>query len=431
LKEREDLIFTALSNFLRIITGPLTLLFIPRYLNSIEQGYWYFFGSLSALSILADFGFSNIVMQFTSHEKGLNYEDQDKAGKVGNKSTRISSLLKYAVFFTLKWSIWVFLGILLLGIFFLFNDDKLDFLLSWVIFSFGSFLSLNASTILSFLEGYGEIAFVQKARILSSLISSLVLLCILYFGGGIYALSYSILLASSVLIFVIFYRYGGYLIDLFTNGKSSDHDWGKEFSPLLGKYFVSFFSGYLIFQLFVPLSKFRFGIEFSGKVGITFALFTAIFTLSNVWIYTIMPRLSELSAIREFSVSRRLFNRRFTLMILTYLGSLVVFCIILIFVLPLLHFEYLTERFLSIESFIILAIVFLCQLVINSWATAIRALKREEFHYLSLVLAIYIPLTTWFSSNYLSEKYFLIGFLTAYLWSVPWAYRLYRRFIKS
>ena len=47
---------------------PLILLSIPFFLTPEVQGFWYTFISLAALSVLADLGFSNIILQFSAHE---------------------------------------------------------------------------------------------------------------------------------------------------------------------------------------------------------------------------------------------------------------------------------------------------------------------------------------------------------------------------
>jgi len=52
--------FTLTNSLWRIVSGPVTLIFIPLFLTPEIQGYWYTFGSLAALSIFADLGFTTI-----------------------------------------------------------------------------------------------------------------------------------------------------------------------------------------------------------------------------------------------------------------------------------------------------------------------------------------------------------------------------------
>ena len=46
----------------------IILVFVPLFVTPEIQGFWYTFGSISALSIFADLGFTTIVCQFAAHE---------------------------------------------------------------------------------------------------------------------------------------------------------------------------------------------------------------------------------------------------------------------------------------------------------------------------------------------------------------------------
>lgn len=65
---QRDLLSTLINSLWRIISGPVMLLAIPYFLTPMEQGFWYTFTGLAALSIFADLGFTTIVLQFSAHE---------------------------------------------------------------------------------------------------------------------------------------------------------------------------------------------------------------------------------------------------------------------------------------------------------------------------------------------------------------------------
>ena len=56
-KSLSDILATFFNQAWRLIAGPLMLLLIPLYLTEEQQGYWYLFGSVAALSTFADLGF--------------------------------------------------------------------------------------------------------------------------------------------------------------------------------------------------------------------------------------------------------------------------------------------------------------------------------------------------------------------------------------
>ena len=66
--KNSDFRASLINSLWRIVAGPVMLLFIPLFLTALEQGYWYTFTGIAALSIFADLGFTTIVLQFAAHE---------------------------------------------------------------------------------------------------------------------------------------------------------------------------------------------------------------------------------------------------------------------------------------------------------------------------------------------------------------------------
>src|SRR4051794_25717994 len=61
--------FTILARFWSSAAGFLTVALIARFLSPAEQGLYYTFGSLVALQIVFELGFSVVIMQMASHER--------------------------------------------------------------------------------------------------------------------------------------------------------------------------------------------------------------------------------------------------------------------------------------------------------------------------------------------------------------------------
>src|SRR6202166_3673927 len=61
--------FTILARFWSSAAGLVTLTLIARFLSPTEQGYYYTFGSLVALQIIFELGFSFVILQLASHER--------------------------------------------------------------------------------------------------------------------------------------------------------------------------------------------------------------------------------------------------------------------------------------------------------------------------------------------------------------------------
>ena len=61
--------FTVLARFWGSAAGLVTVLLIARFLTPAEQGYYYTFGSLVAIQMIFELGFSFVILQMASHER--------------------------------------------------------------------------------------------------------------------------------------------------------------------------------------------------------------------------------------------------------------------------------------------------------------------------------------------------------------------------
>src|SRR5438045_8803150 len=61
--------FSVLARFWSSAAGLVTVALIARFLSPPEQGYYYTFGSLVALQIIFELGFSFVILQLASHER--------------------------------------------------------------------------------------------------------------------------------------------------------------------------------------------------------------------------------------------------------------------------------------------------------------------------------------------------------------------------
>src|SRR6202795_450224 len=60
---------TVLARLWSSAAGLVTVALIARFLSPAEQGYYYTFGSLVAVQIVFELGFSYVILQLASHER--------------------------------------------------------------------------------------------------------------------------------------------------------------------------------------------------------------------------------------------------------------------------------------------------------------------------------------------------------------------------
>jgi hypothetical protein len=69
--------FTVLARFWSSAAGLVTVLLIARFLTAAEQGYYYTFGSLVAIQMIFELGFSFVILQMASHERARLFISAD------------------------------------------------------------------------------------------------------------------------------------------------------------------------------------------------------------------------------------------------------------------------------------------------------------------------------------------------------------------
>jgi hypothetical protein len=149
--------------------------------------------------------------------------------------------------------------------------------------------------LLSFIEGCNSVGEVQKIRFLISFFTVISTVCLLFLGTELYALAISLFIGALSGTSLIFYRYINMLKQLYNLSLNLVHNWKKEILPLVGKYAISWISGYFIFSIFTPIAFHYYGTIQSGQVGLSIAVCTAIFGIANIWMTIIIPKINILS----------------------------------------------------------------------------------------------------------------------------------------
>ena len=424
----KDIFSTFLNLFWHLISGPIMLLLIPFYLTPEQQGYWYLFGSIAALSTFADLGFSNIVLQFSAHEYAF-LEINNEGYLLGTESNlkKISSFFKFVIIWLRNICSVAFPVIVCVGVIFLARDKVLSiYLLPWLIYALGSLINFFNNTILSFLEGMNQISKIQKTKFIVAFFNTLIIAAGLLLQINIYSLSFGMLLSSSFMFFTIFKTYGKIVKQMWKESKTFSYPWKKEILPLFKKYILSFVSGYFLFQIYTPLMHLFHGAEYSGKVGITMSLVTAAFQLANIFIYTITPQINMLIEKKDWKMLDNLFRNRLLLSLCSYIFLWGCFAIFVYFFADFAFIPQILSRFLSYKGISILVFCYFIQLFVNSWAVYLRGHKQEPYWLTGIFAAVWVFLLTLLAGKMLSPDLFFIGLLSQYIWGLPVSYIIYR-----
>lgn len=427
-KVKEDLLFTFANQIWRLVSGPITMLLIPLMLSEEQQGYWYLFGSISALSVFSDLGFSNIILQFSAHEYAFLHFTNE--GFLGGEKTNLQKLGKFFRFVT-KWiftiSLPIFPIIFLIGIFFFLKDKVLTvYLLPWTLYAVGSYINFISNSILSFFEGLDKVSTIQKIRLKASILYTVMITLILIAGGYIYALAIGMLLSALFVFISIFREFGKILKQLLKISESFFYDWKKEVFPLFMKYAISFASGYFIYQIYTPLMHYFHGPVYSGKIGISIALVSSINGISYIWLYTITPKINMLISQKKWNILDSLVRKRTILSLGTYLCIVLILFIFLIFFRNFWVIPKIIDRFLPSVPLIICLGSYFINLLLSSWGLYLRGHKKELFVIPSVIYGIGVMISTYLFGKFMPPVWFFTGFLICTICMIPVDYIIYR-----
>ena len=423
-----DFKHTLINQLVRLFSGPLILLLIPIYLTAPEQGYWFTIVSLAALSVFADLGFTTIILQFSAHEFAyLKFDDNKQIIGPSKYLERLSSLLHFSLKWSFKISMIAFPIILVIGYYILSqkNSQGIIWTYAWLIYGSASILIFLNNIVISFIEGCNSVGDMQKIRFLITISNSIVIIIGLVLGFNLYALSFALLISSLIGAFLIYSRYSTMLKQLYYMKIISVYNWKEKILPLLGRYSISWISGYFIFSIFTPLVFHFYGPELAGKIGLSTALWVAVFGISNIWITVILPKINMYISKKNYKDLNNIYYKHLTLSIVTFILGIVVFFILYYSFIN--KYEFL-HRFLEPFAMIFLALGWLGQVIINTLAVYIRAHKVEPLVIPSVVTAIYIAITTLLIIKYLSFDYFFLGFLSSYIFGIPWIIIIFLRY---
>lgn len=425
MKINKDLTNTMINSLWRVISGPVMLLAIPFFLTPLEQGYWYTFSGLAALSIFADLGFTTIVLQFSAHEFAYL--------KFGKKNILIGDnkhLWKLSSFFrfTISWLrriVCIVFPLIMIGgyIFLSLKPADIHWQIAWILYSIASAGAFFNSALMSFFEGCNSVGLLQSVRFRVAVCSTLTSLFGLAVGWNIYALSLSLLVNVLIgMTYIVFY-FSQPIRQMWKISSVDCYDWWPEFSSLIWRYAISWCSGYFIFQLFTPLAFHFHGVEFSGKIGISIAMWTAGFSIANTWITAIMPRMNMLVSERKWPELDCLFQRNLIRTLLTmFLGGISYFVLYYLLGDSVSFFRRVLDPF----NMFILFISWMLQMWVNSIASYLRAHKKEPLMQISFISGIWVAITTVVFAKFFSQEYMFMGFLSQFAFSIPVVYRIYR-----
>jgi len=388
--------FTLINKAFGMIKIPITTYLIIRCLNSGEQGYWYTFLSLGALTVFAEMGFLNIISQFISHEFAYLTENND--GIISGPDEKIERFISFIHFALKFYSFIIPIALCLLtfigSAFLKHSGGNFSIILAWIMYSITGALTLLVSLCGSILTGCNKVANVQKSTFFSSVINSLGLWTVLLLGFKLWGLFAGTLLniISSIILF--------YLVSpnlwkqIFHSKPLKPYNWFSETLPLQWRYALSWISGYFIFQFITPVTLNYAGAEAAGRMGLSISLVWSVMMVAIAWPSTKTPLFNMFIAKNERESLDKLFNITLKQSVLVFCAGSFLLLLICTYLFPLFHWD---KRILSPIEIFLLIITALMSVLASNWAVYLRSHKQEPYMLPSVIGATLTGIAIWLS----------------------------------
>ncbi len=356
------------------------------YLTLEDQGLWYTFISLGALTMLVDLGFTSIITQFISHEFAhLTFEN----GKLTGKEKRLNSifsLIHYSIKFYSYIVLFASILLVLFGIYY-FRSEKISVFFLWLLFSISSSLSLYSSLLLSIFQGLDNFKETQKIILFSSILMTVCIWLMLFFDFSILALAIGNLINIFLQLIFSYARAPIFWRQVMQYKIVEKVNWASSIKSLQIKYGFSLFSGYIIFYLFTPVLNNYFGSAIAGQYGMSMSLVSSISLLAGGWVVSSIPKYNILVSQKKYLELRDLFTKSVFSAILVHVLTSLILVVGIYFI--LIHTKY-ENRILSVENVIVLLFISFIQSLINYLAIYLRSFKEEPFFLLSIFNALLV-----------------------------------------
>lgn len=429
------ILYTSSARIIQGLGSVISVLLVVKYLTSIEQGFYYTFGSIVALQIFFELGLNGIITQYVAHEaSNLQWKNDTTLSGEYKYMSRLSSLLHFSAKWYLFFAIILLISLITVGFIFFKRYDSTNGLViwatPWIILAVGTGINLLIAPIVAFLEGLGKVKEIARIRLIQQIVILAIVWGGLIFGAKLFVPGIGSLAGAIILIsLLIFSKYIKVLKNIWEIKIVEKIIYQKEIFPYQWKIALSWISGYFIFQLFNPVLFATEGAVVAGQMGMTLAVLNGILSLSLAWITTKVPLFSGLIAQKNYSQLDKIFNKTLKQSVLINFSALV-FMALTIFLIRFFNIglsgKPLGNRFLNYIPLIFMMIpVFLNQYV-TAWATYLRCHKKEPLLINSVVGGILCLFSTVLLGKYFGVNGVTSGYCLISLLMFPWTYYIFK-----
>ncbi len=369
---KKESMYSMLSTSFKLLSGPLAIILITTKLSPIEQGVYYMFLSLSAIQWVFELGITTCMVQYISTSEN----DKEKRRYINFLSLFISISSMFLFVFLYYFSFYVF------------SDINVDLWFEpWLLYV--SFICLNLfyNILIVIEEGFGNIEYVYKTKMLSAIAYSTTLIASLFLDFYLF----SLFLAQLSMFIVVYYRERHLNKWVFCKEIFSSYTELREtfweVIPFQYKLSVIWIAGYLYWNSFQFLFFKYVSPELAGYFGATNGVFGAFSMIAISLVSTQRARWGKINEVAGYSHTYNLFKKESGKGLCLYVLLSLLF-ILFFFYIPL---PFLKERLLPWTMLVLLCLFRFCILFQEFILIYLRTFKDEPLYKTTLVNYMLLP----------------------------------------
>lgn len=301
-----------LTRFWSGLSGPVTVVLLSRNMPPDVQGFYYTFAHLMGLQVFLELGLFTVLLNLGSHEWAQL--SLDVRGEVVGPPASLSRLACLGRFSALWFGGAMVLFSLVVGLlgwrlFAASPDSGVAWRGPWIALLVLAALQGWAMPFHTLLEACGQVAPLQRLRLVQAVLGSLVFWWALAAGWGLWATLTAGLVILARDIYVLGFRFRGLMVAFLRRPEGDRIDWRREILPWQWKLAALGPSTYLSFGVFTPLLFHLRGAVEAGRLGMSLQLVNLSLSLAGSWFVTTLPTLGLLAAKGEHREVQKTWRR--------------------------------------------------------------------------------------------------------------------------
>lgn len=358
-----------------LFSGLAFLAVLPYYLDEMALGIYYSLLGLLNLYIIGDLGLSSALVNYISHNI-LNDEFDNSANSV--RCSNLLVIFKFAFIWLLLSFIFIFFLVSFLSHFVLIKVSFEHTILFSTSLGLASAFSLSYFIALSILEGSGHIVKVFKAKLLFTILTTVLQVLLIILGYGVYSLTAAYVISLIAIIPFLVNSISEVIAPVKKYKKSTPTiSIRKDVFPFQLRVSISWIFGYVPWQTIPTVILVFLSAEWAGKFGLANQIVIAVSGTAFVAVQSIVPKLGHLISKGDKQKAWRIF-------IVASIISLALSILGYVFVILCLKFGeawgYIKlDRFLPINMLMIYMILIFVNWYVFSIAAFGRVNHKEYF----------------------------------------------------